>query len=202
MAAIAVGLAVLLVPSSFCLAQELLVNGGFEALDAEGGPENWGIRDWGDSQFAASKVVGKAAHGERCLELKSHSGPLLFGCFSHPVALGDKPPAQLLLTLSYKADGATMPEVSVATFAEDFAAQEWNTPVLTSESVLLGASPKEWQTISWYVRPLPSARQAMVMARIHGPGSRPRTVGQIGCQKIAVVVPPAHIDHAIAVDLG
>ncbi|MBU0610122.1 MAG: hypothetical protein KKI08_19710, partial [Armatimonadetes bacterium] len=89
-AAVAVGLAFLLLPSSFCLGQELLVNGDFEALDAEGGPENWGLRDWGDSQFAAAKVVGKAAHGERCLELKSRSGPLLFGCFSYPIPLGDQ----------------------------------------------------------------------------------------------------------------
>ncbi|MBU0608161.1 MAG: hypothetical protein KKI08_09740 [Armatimonadetes bacterium] len=171
MAAVAVALAFLLLPSSFCLGQELLVNGGFEALDAEGGPENWGLRDWGDSQFAAAKVVGKAAHGERCLELKSRSGPLLFGCFSYPIPLGDQPPAQLLLTLSYKADAPTRPEVSVATFAEDFAAQEWDTPVLTSESVALEASPKNWRTVSWRVRLLPSARQAMVMARIHGAGS-------------------------------
>jgi hypothetical protein len=150
---------------------ELLANGGFEALDAEGGAESWGIRDWGDGKLAAAKVVGNAPFGQRCLELKSSSGPLVFGCFSHPVSLGDDPPRQLLLTLSYRSDGPTMPEVAVATFADDFVLKEWDTPVLTAEAVALEASPKQWRQVTWHVRLLPSARQAVVLARIHGPGS-------------------------------
>lgn len=170
-----VALAGLLVMGGLARAQEapreLLANGSFELLDSSGGPESWGARDWGDSKQAASKVAKDGRFGARCLELLGKSGPLLYDCFSRPIALGDNPPSQLLLTLSYRADENVGPEISVATFAEDFAAKEWNTPVLSAEGVTLEPSPKQWRTVSWHLRLLPSARQVVVVARIHGAGA-------------------------------
>lgn len=150
--------------------RELLANGGFELLNADGGAENWGLRDWGDSKMAAAKVVGGARSGQRCMRMVGASGPLLFGCFSHPVTLGDPAPAELFLTLYYRTEGETSPDVAVTTFAEDFSLQEWKTPALTSEA--LGLDPSSnWRRLTWHVRLLPSARQAIVVARIHGAGA-------------------------------
>lgn len=149
---------------------ELLANGGFEALNSEGGPENWGTRDWGDSTHAASRLTGGARFGQRCLELRGTSSPVLYACFSHPVSLDTVSSGQLLLSLSYRAEAGVMPELVLVTFAEDFTAKEWATPVLSSETVPLETSPKQWQTVTWHVRLLPAARQAVVMLQIRGRG--------------------------------
>lgn len=150
-------------------AQELLANGGFESLNTDGGPENWGVRDWGGSKLATHQVVGKARVGQRCLQLQGATAPLLYGCFSYPVTLPEGDSRKLLLTLHYRTDDAPMGDISVTTFAEDFAAKEWETPALTSEAISLEGS-KTWRTKALQLDLLPAARQAVVVIRIHGAG--------------------------------
>lgn len=150
-------------------AQELLANGSFESLDTDGGPENWGVRDWGGTKLATHEIVGKARLGQRCLQLQGVTAPLLYGCFSYPVTLPEGENRKLLLTLHYRTDNAPMGDISVTTFAEDFAAKEWETPALTSEAISLEAS-KSWRTRALQVDLLPAARQAVVVIRIHGAG--------------------------------
>lgn len=167
--------ALLLGASACCLAApdsfELIANGGFEALNAEGGAENWAVRNFGQDQtHATSRLVGKAPLGARCLQLEGTSRPIIYGCFSHPVTLPQPTPDELLLTVYYRTVQSPQADLSLTTFAEDFTEKEWATPVLSSENVPLESSPG-WRSLSWVVRLLPGARQAIVMVRIHGAGS-------------------------------
>ena len=151
--------------------KELLANGGFEALDSEGGPENWAsatgaTASWPPPGWSARRSSGSAAWNCRAPPARCSSAASAI-----PSQLGEAPPQQLLLSLFYRADAPTAPEVALVTFADDFTVQEWKTPVLTSEAVALEPSPKQWRSMTWHVRLLPAARQAVVMARIHGPGS-------------------------------
>ena len=150
---------------------ELLANGGFESLDANGGAENWATRSFGrESNFASSKIVPGAKFGQSCLKLEGTSYPIAFGSFSHPVSLGETPPQELLLTVFYRTELAPQADLSIMTFAEDFTVNEWNTPALTSEAVPLEPS-SGWKSVSWHVQMLPAVRQAIVMVRIHGAGA-------------------------------
>lgn len=150
---------------------QLVANGGFESLDATGGAENWATRNFGrEDKFASASVVGGARFGQRCLKLQGTSFPVAFGSFTHPVNLGDNPPQEVLLTIFYRTEEAPQADLAVLTFAQDFAAKEWATPVLTSEAMPLEPSGR-WQSVSWHVQIPAAARQAIVMLRIHGAGS-------------------------------
>jgi hypothetical protein len=148
----------------------LLLNGGFEAMDLKQGPESWAVRTWDSRPDATLKVVPGGRFGARALQLEGKTHPLLFGCFSHPVTLSDPTPRQLLLALTYRTLKSPQADVSVTTFGEDFAQTEWATPVLTSEALLLHDSPA-WRTVTWKITVMPGARQAVVMVRIHGAGT-------------------------------
>ena len=148
----------------------LLLNGGFEAIDLQQGPESWAVRTWDANPEATVKVVPRGRFGQRSLQMEGHTHPLLFGCFSHPVHLPQPVPRQLLLSLTYRTLKAPQAEVSVATFADDFTRSEWATPVLTSESLLLHDNAA-WQTVTWKITLMPAARQAVVMLLIQGAGT-------------------------------
>lgn len=149
---------------------ELIANGGFEAIDTSGGPENWAIRNFSEHTYGSARVVTGGRFGQRCLQIEGTSYPILFGCFTLPLNFPDGPPRELLLTLFYKVKGNPVADVSVTTFADDFAAREWNTPALTTEAVALDYAP-DWQAFTWHVKMVPSVRQAVVMFRIHGAGT-------------------------------
>jgi len=151
--------------------RELLANPGFESVDAKGMPENWSTRNWErEEKFTTARLVGKARFGQRSLQLEATTFPVFFGIFSHPVDLGDAPPRELLLTIFYRTSGSPQADLSVTTFADNFAAKEWSTPTLTSETISLEDSVA-WRSTSWRLHVLPGARQAIAMVRIHGAGS-------------------------------
>jgi len=152
---------------------ELLRNGSFEALATDGSPESWNVRTWlGDSKFASCQIVtNKPRFGQRCLQLRSTAGPILYGCFSHPVSLDtDSPPAHLLLTLYYRTEGMPVADVAVNAFAEDFSEKEWQTPVLSSDAFMLQPSP-QWRSLTCHLGLLPSTRQIIVFLRLHSAGT-------------------------------
>lgn len=148
----------------------LLLNGGFEAVDLKQGPESWAVRIWDSRPEATIKVVPGGRFGARALQMEGKTHPLLFGCFSHPVNLTQPSPRHLLLSLTYRTLKAPQADVSVTTFADDFTRTEWATPVLTSEALLLHDTPA-WRTVTWKVTLMPAARQVVVMLRIHGAGT-------------------------------
>lgn len=149
----------------------MLANGGFEALNAAGGAENWAIRNWGrEDGHTTMRIAPGGRFGQRCLQLESNTYPVFFACFSHPVSLGAPAPDELLLSLFYRTVGSPQADLSVATFDEDFTAKEWETPVLTTEALPLESSTP-WRSVTWRVQMLPAAHQAVVMVRIHGSGS-------------------------------
>jgi hypothetical protein len=150
--------------------KELLANGGFELTGAKGGPESWGIRNWGETEHAVTKVAGKARFGKQCLQLQGTSSPILYGVFSQPVDLGAAPPPELLLSLYYHTSGSPAPDLTVLTFGEDFSVAEWKTPALAADAIALEPA-SGWRALTWHVRVLPPTRQAIVMIRIHGAGS-------------------------------
>lgn len=151
-------------------AAELLLNGGFEALGAEGVPEGWSFANWGEAKYVNGKSVGGAAFGKKAVQLEGTIYPVAFGIFSYPVTLPDPHPSELLLTLFYRTKGNPLAEASLVTFTEDFAAQEWKTPQLAAEAMPLDLSPG-WRSVTWRVHVLPAARQAVVLVRIHGAGT-------------------------------
>lgn len=150
--------------------RELIANGGFESLNADGAAENWAVRDWSrKNQYATSKVAAGGRFGQRCLQLEGTSFPLLFGGFSHPVSL-DGVARELLLTVWYRTEDSPQADLCVTTFADDFTVKEWDTPALTQEMLPLDTSTG-WRSVSWRLHVLPAARQAIVLVRIHGAGS-------------------------------
>lgn len=167
---------------------ELLANGDFELADAQNLPVNWAVRQTGDAAHARAQVAAKGGQvGPRCLQLTGESTPLFFGCFAQPVTLGAQPPERLLLVLWYRTTGNPGAEIGVTTFNQNFGVAEWQTPVLTSESLNLDEAPA-WRCVAWPLRIIPSARQLIVTLRIHGAGdlfvdgvSLRATPGEIGC---------------------
>ena len=150
--------------------RELLANGGFESLNADGGAENWSTRNWGRlDRFATSKVVAGGRFGQKCLQLEGTSFPLIFGAFSQPISL-DGVARELLLTVWYRTIESPQADLCVTTFADDFTVKEWDTPALTQEMMPLDTS-SGWRSLSWRLHVLPAARQAIVLIRIHGAGS-------------------------------
>ena len=169
--------------------KELVANGGFESAGAGGLPESWGISNWGETQHVATRTAGKARFGKQCLQLEATSGPVLYGVFSHPVDLGERPPSELLLTLYYYTTGSPTPDLSVITFADDFSVAEWKTPGLASDGIALEPSAR-WRSLTWHVRLLPPTRQAILVLRIHGAGS-------LFLDGISLKAFPAEVDCAV-----
>lgn len=147
----------------------LLANGDFEAADAEGGPSDWSIRDWGDRSQAVAKLTTGGNVGPHCLLIKGASRPLFYGVFSRPLTVGPEPPREMLLSFWYRTVASPEADVSVSTFHENFSVAEWRTPVLTSEHMPL-AETKGWKLATWRFPLLPSSQQLTVMLRILGAG--------------------------------
>ncbi|NPV47981.1 MAG: hypothetical protein HPY69_13555 [Armatimonadetes bacterium] len=177
----------------------LVVNGDFEQVDAEGNPTNWAVRDWSTRQpglppQASGSVQRKGYVGPRCLVLTGQSFPVFFGYFTQPVTVGPRPPERLLLSLWYLTQQSPQADVSVNTFAENFTVAEWGTPVLTSEVLPLDDSPR-WRCQTWEIICPPSAQQLVVMVRIHGAGTlrvdgvslRPLP-SEVGCEVLSAGV--------------
>lgn len=148
----------------------LIVNGDFEQLDPEGAPTNWAVRDWGAGSQARGSIQGKGHVGPRCLAIRGESFPVFFGYFTQPVTVGPVPPEKLLLSFFYMTQQAPQADVTVSTFAENFAVAEWATPVLSSEVLPLDDSSR-WRCQTWEIICPPAAQQVIVMLRIHGAGT-------------------------------
>ncbi len=148
-------------------AANLLANGDFERPNDQGGAAYWFTR--GETNTAEAKLVAGGYQSSHCLMLEGHAEAILFGVYSLPVDIDDRPGERMLLTCYYRTYSQPQAYISLVTFREDFQQLQWQTPPVQIEAQPIAPS-NNWSLLSWQFEPVVGARQVVVVVRIRGEG--------------------------------
>ncbi len=152
------------------VARNLVLNGRFEGPDTDGVPQNWSFHNWRQDQLASGKVVRGGTVGPRCLQLSSPVFPADYAAYCRPVDVSEWVGKEVLFTCYFRTVEHPQAQITIATYAEPFAAKEFDTPELHSEAYLLGES-HAWQLVTWHISCMPASRDLVVLLRVMGGGS-------------------------------
>ncbi len=167
---LAVALAVaLLALATTTQAANLLVNSGFERVDAEGMPVGWYTFAPGGQPAVTAHIAHPGYNSRNCLLIESTEELTVFDVHTAPIKMSDVGSNRMLFTCYYRTEQEPGAQMSLVTFAEDFYVSEWHTRPLQAEAKKIPPS-KEWSLLSWQFEALPSPRQVVPIIRVTGPG--------------------------------
>lgn len=160
--------AALLTICSLSAARNLVINGGFEAVDAESMPENWAAREWTVNVEADATTRG--GPGSRCLAITVKAGKAVYGCFSRAMDVSGLDARWLLFSCRYRTLESPNVQAMVVSFADDFMHAQWETRPLATEARALRPS-RRWQASAWHAELLPGTKQVVVVFQVLSQGT-------------------------------
>lgn len=143
----------------------LVMNGGFEAVDDKNMPENWAARSWTVATQGTVQARRGGASGQRCLAITVDAGKSVYGAFSRPIDVTGTPGDRLMVTCKYRTENDPQAQVMLVSFDQDFLTTQWETRPLWDEARPL-RPVSNWKTSNWFAELVPGAKQVVLVFQV------------------------------------